>query len=97
MFSKAINSIASLIASFIIIVSLFILNSDKTAAIVGYGLHKFNSAEKKVEVKNLKNNLIAEGNLLLLSPENIYISENDNNTSNITIIKRSDIIIKILK
>lgn len=93
---KAKFSILSLLILFPISVFILFSNSDKTAHIVEFGLETFNSANKIVIIKDINNAEVFRGKLLLLSPENVFISTNENNETNRTrIIKRDNIIIDI--
>jgi len=93
--AKAKYSIFSLIFFFVLIVQIFVVESKKTADIVGYGLKLFNSGEKYIEIKNINNNFITSGEMLLLSPENVFITTKENNQTSIKIMKRDNIIIEI--
>ena len=96
-FERAKLSIYSLIATFIWIISIFIHDTTKTSEIVSLGLSAFNAGNKNVEVKNIETKDVTNGKMLLLSPENIFLTNKENNITNIIIIKRENLIIKIKK
>ncbi|OHE03154.1 hypothetical protein [Sulfurimonas sp. RIFOXYB12_FULL_35_9] len=93
---KAKFTIASLLFLFPFSILILFTYSPQTADIISFGLHSFNSSNKIVDVKDMNNNILLSGKMLLLSPENIYVYTQENNETNSTqIIKRDNIIINI--
>lgn len=96
-FAKAKIGLFSLLITFTLITIIGIKYQTKTAGLVKHGLTIFGSAGKEVEITLITNGkLKVKGEILLLSPDNIFISTKENNQSIMTIIKRNDIIIRIL-
>lgn len=95
-FLKAKFTIYSLLILFPFSILILFTYSPQTADIISFGLHSFNSSNKIVDVKDMNNNILLSGKMLLLSPENIYVYTQENNETNSTqIIKRDNIIINI--
>lgn len=78
-------------------IALSLLFREHVVALFKFGLQKFNVNAKHVEVKHLDNNkTYVKGELLLLSPSCIYVKNvNESNQTFITVIDRSNAIIKI--
>ncbi len=97
LYAEAKYGFISLLISFSFITLVGILNIQKTADLVKYGLEQFSSAGNDVKLININNNnIIFEGEVLLLSPENIFITNDDNNKTIMSIIKRDNVIIQIV-
>lgn len=93
---KAKFTIISLLILFPFSILILFANSPRTADIIAFGLHSFNSSNKEVIIKDMNNTILVHGGILLLSPENIFIRTQENNETNRTkIIKRDNIIIDI--
>ena len=96
-YAKAQYGFKSLLVSFSLIIFVAIFNIEKTADLVKYGLEKFGSAGKEVKLININNsNVFYKGQVLLLSPQNIFITNKDTNKTILTIIKRDNIIIEMV-
>lgn len=95
-FAKALYGIISLILFFLAIILIGFSQPKNTNSLVLYGLNLFGSGAKNVKIKFINDNhKTISGKMLLLSPENIFITNQENNSTYLKIIKRDNIIIDV--